>query len=100
MTSVIVAPEARDDIARIVAHLAAVASLTTAARWNDRLWYAIEAIADFPGAGAPRPRLGTHVRIKIVSPYIVIYEHERGAASASVLRVVHGRQRITKKLLR
>ncbi len=100
MTSVIVAPEARADVARIIAHLASVASLATASRWNDRLWSAIDEIAEFPGSGAPRPQLGANVRIKIVTPYLIIYEHVRGADTADVLRVVHGRRRITTKLLR
>jgi toxin ParE1/3/4 len=100
MIEVIVAPQARADLARIISNLAAVASSATAARWNDRLWQTIDRIAEFPGSGARRSRLGAHVRIKIVTPYIVIYEHERGADKVFVLRVVHGRRRITRKLLK
>ena len=99
MIEVIVAPQARADLARIVLHLASVASVATAGRWNDRLWAVVDGIAEFPGSGAPRPQLGTHIRIKIVTPYIVIYEHESGSHRAFVLRVVHGRRRITKKIL-
>ena len=64
-----------------------------------RLWKAVDDIAEFPGAGPPRPNLGLLVRIKIVTPCIVIYEHEPGTGVAYVLRVIHGRRRITKKLL-
>ena len=96
----IVAPEARADLARIIDHLSSVASVATATRWNDRLWSAIKNIASFPGSGAPRPRLGAHVRIKVVAPYIIIYEHDKGAGVAYVLRVVHGHRNITKRLLR
>lgn len=100
MTEVTVAPQARSDLIRIVDHLASVASPATAGRWNDRLWATIDGIAHFPGTGAPRQRLGRNIRIKVVRPYIVIYGHELGSGTAHVLRVLHGRRKITRKLLR
>ena len=100
MIEVIVSPQARADIARIIDRLISVASVATATRWNDRLWSMVDEIASFPGSGAPRPRLGKHTRIKIVAAYIVIYEYKRGATTANVLRIVHGRRRITRKLAR
>jgi toxin ParE1/3/4 len=100
MTEVIVAPQARADLLRIVDHLEAVASPATARRWNDKRWAAIDRIAEFPGGGSPRRKLGRDIRIEIVKPYIVIYEHVRGSVVANVLRVVHGRRRIARKLLR
>lgn len=100
MTEVTVAPQARSDLVRIVDHLGEVASPATAIRWNARLWATIDGIAHFAGTGAPRQRLGRNIRIKVVKPYIVIYEHELGSGVAHVLRVLHGRRRITPKLLR
>ena len=52
-----------------------------------------------PGIGAPRPALGRNIRIGIVSPYIVIYRHTDADDTVTVLRVVHGRRRITGALL-
>jgi toxin ParE1/3/4 len=98
--TVIVAPQARGDLSQIVAGLATVASIATARRWNERLWSTIEGLAEFPGDGAPRSRLGKNIRIKIVTPYILIYEHERDASDVYVLRVIHGRRRISQRLLR
>jgi toxin ParE1/3/4 len=43
------------------------------------------------------PALGPNVRIGVVSPYIVIYRHAED--TVNVLRIVHGRRRITDKLL-
>ena len=100
MIEVSVAPQARADIARIVEYLAAVASPATASQWNNRFWSTIDSIADFPGSGALRPRLGRDVRFKLVYPYLVIYLYERDAVVAHVLRVLHGRRRITRRLLR
>ena len=86
MISVIVSPQARADIAGIIDHFSTVASVATAIRWSNRLWIMVDDIAAFPGSGAPRPRLGANVRIKIVAAYIMIYEYERGAAPAGSAR--------------
>lgn len=99
MIEVVIAPEARDDLLAIVTYLAEVAGSQTASRWHDALWSAIDGIADFPGAGAPRPSLGKHVRINVVAPYIVVYEHGPGSAQDFVLRVLHGRRDVTRRLL-
>jgi toxin ParE1/3/4 len=58
-----------------------------------------ERLADFPESGAPRPKLGPDVRIGIVSPYIAIYRYDETSNSVIVLRIVHGRRKITGKLL-
>jgi len=34
-----------------------------------------ERLMRHPDSGAPRPAIGTHVRIGVISPYVVIYEH-------------------------
>ena len=100
MIEVVVAPEARADLDQIITTIAAAAGSATAGRWNDRFWATVDEIAAFPGPGPPRKRLGSGIRIKIVRPYIVIYEHAHGAEQAFVLRVVHGKRRITRKLVR
>lgn len=99
MTRVVVSPEARSDLLQIVAHLGVVAGPTTADKWDRKLWKAIDDLTEFPGSGAPRPTLGEHVRIAIVHPYIVLYEHMHGSDLVQILRVVHGRRKITKHLL-
>jgi toxin ParE1/3/4 len=57
-------------------------------------------LAAFPESGAPRPKLGSGIRIGIVSPYLVIYRHGDPEGLVSVLRIVHGSRRITGELLR
>ncbi len=46
-----------------------------------------------------RPAIGQNIRIGIVSPYIVIYRYSERDDTVTVLRLVHGRRRITGKLL-
>ncbi len=56
-------------------------------------------LAAFPNNGAPRPKIGANIRVGIVSPYIVIYNTETDGI-VRVLRIVHGRRKITGKLIR
>lgn len=98
--TVVVSSEARRDLLQVVALLGLVAGPATADKWDRKLWKAIDDLAEFPGGGAPRPALGEHARIVPVHPYVVIYEHVRGSDIVRVLRVVHGRRNITRRLLR
>jgi toxin ParE1/3/4 len=59
-----------------------------------------ERLADHPDSGLPRPSIGEDVRIGIVSPYIVIYEHDPANDIVTIFRIVHGRRKITGALLR
>ena len=100
MVEVVVSQQARTDLLDIIGYLATVASRGVTRSWHDRLWAAIDHLAEWPGEGAPRPKLGANVRIKIVGPYLVIYEHQRGDTTLQVLRVLYGSRRITRKLVR
>jgi toxin ParE1/3/4 len=53
-----------------------------------------------PDSSPRRPALGNNIRIGIVSPYIVINQHRVDDNIVTILRVVHGRRRITGSLLR
>jgi toxin ParE1/3/4 len=100
MVEVIVSPQARADIIGIIDYLRCEASLGVTRKWHARLWQKIQDIGESPGIGAPRRKFGRHVRIRIVGPYLIIYEHQRGEPVAHVLRVVSGSRRITRKFVR
>jgi len=59
-----------------------------------------EHLAEFSNSGAPRPKIGSEIRIGIVHPYIVIYRHTEADRIVRVLRIVYGSRKITGKLLR
>jgi plasmid stabilization system protein ParE len=99
MTRLIVSEPADRDLATIVAYLAQEAGVATAERYAAAFDALFDRLTDFPGIGSPRPALGDDVRIGIVSPYIVIYAYDVAADVATVLRVIHGRRKITRKLL-
>lgn len=66
---------------------------------HTRLFEALcERLANHPASGPARLALGPNIRIGIVSPYI-IYQHSENDDTVTVLRIVHGRQEITRKLL-
>jgi len=54
-------------------------------------------LAEFPASEAPRPKLGVAARIKLVHPYVVIYDHHDD--TVTVLRVLHGHRDITIELM-
>jgi toxin ParE1/3/4 len=56
-------------------------------------------LAEHPDSGAPRPALGANIRIGLVSPYLIIYEHDAKPDTVTILRIVHGRRKITGALL-
>jgi plasmid stabilization system protein ParE len=100
MNRVVVSPEARNDLLEIIAYISLFAGSATAERWDRRLWKVIEDLAEFPAIGALRPALGDQTRILVVQPYVLIYEHAVGTNIVQVLRVVHGRRNIARRLLK
>ena len=99
MARVIVTPSADADAAGIIAYLEAKAGYGVAARYNASFEQLYDNLADFPDAGAPRPKIGSNIRIGVVSPYVVIYRRTEADGTVRVLRIVHGSRRITGKLL-
>ncbi len=99
MPTVQVSPEADNDTADIISYLAAEAGKRTAVKYIGLLEHLYNQLSEFPDSGAPRPALGSRVRIGIVSPFIVIYEHDASMDLVTILRIVHGNRRITEKLL-
>jgi toxin ParE1/3/4 len=99
MARVIIASTADADTDGILTDLAAKGGRRLAAKYDDLFERLYDRLGDYPGSGAPRRALGSDIRIGIVSPYIVIYRHRADDDTVTVLRIVHGRRRITGALL-
>jgi toxin ParE1/3/4 len=99
MARLIVSLLAQADTAYIARNLTAKAGHVVAARYLDSFEKLYDRLTHHPASGAPRPAIGPPIRIGIVSPYIVIYEHDARQDIVSILRIVHGRRRITGELL-
>lgn len=90
---------ASGDEAFILEDLHRKAGLPTAAKFRSLFAALYDRLADHPRSGHLRPALGAHVRIGIVAPYLVVYEHVAHAETVTILRVIHGSQDITLGLL-
>ena len=98
MARVIVTEPAKQDVRDILTDLSERAGYGVASRYAADFKAAYRGLAQFPGNGPPRRALGPNARIKIVYPYVIIYDHE--ASNATVLRVLHGRRDITIQLIK
>jgi toxin ParE1/3/4 len=70
-----------------------------AAKFNRRFERFYERLADHPDCRPPRPKLGSYIRSGVVLPYVVIYQHVEGTDIVSIIRMLHGRRLLTRKLL-
>ena len=99
MARLIITASADSDTASILDDLADKAGVSVAARYNadfDALYRRLER---FPESGSLRPALGRFVRIGLVSPYTIIHEYIASDDALTILRIVHGRRRITRRML-
>jgi toxin ParE1/3/4 len=52
-----------------------------------------------PESCQARPNLGAHVRVGVMHPYLAIYRYATGSDTVSIIRILHGRRKITRQLL-
>ena len=100
MSRIIFTEAADADAASIFDELYTKAGKPTVVKYRASFKILYDNLAAFPDSGAPRPNIGAGIRIGIVSPYIVITRHAEPDGVVTVLRIVHGRRRITGKMLR
>ena len=99
MTRLVVTADADADLNEILDYLHKEAGAPVATSYGNRFAAIIERLVESPGIGAPRPTLGPHVRIGIVPPYVLIYDFTAANDTLTLLRVVHGRRNITRRLI-
>ena len=84
----------------MLADIASDAGYFVASKTNARIEDLYERLADYPECRQARPRLGTHIRVGVVFPCLVIYRHIKGDDTVSIIRIIHGRREITRKIFR
>jgi toxin ParE1/3/4 len=99
VTRVIISPEADADSGAILSDLAAQAGPRVADRYEADFDAVYERLAVFPQLGAPRARLSKDLRMCIVLPYLIFYEYLEAKETVTILRIVHGKRKITRKFL-
>jgi toxin ParE1/3/4 len=97
MTPVVVSPKADEDVSLMLEHLQAVAGPAVMRRYVQELNAIYERLTLFPDSGPRRKSLGPHVRIAVLSPYVIIYEHVNG--TVTIVRVLDGRRNVTRRLV-
>jgi toxin ParE1/3/4 len=99
MTRLLVTAEAEAVVNDILDYLRKEAGAPIAASYGRKFAAIIERLVESPGIGAPRPALGRDARIGIVPPYVLIYEFTATDDTLTLLRVVHGKRNITRRLI-
>ena len=99
MARIVVTASADADTAFILGDLAAKAGVNVAARYYADIDTLYRRLERFPESGSPRPALGRLVRIGFVSPYNVIHEYIKFDDEGTIMRIVHARRRITRRML-
>jgi plasmid stabilization system protein ParE len=97
MARLVFAPSAIADAREILTTLVEKAGQPVAAAYWDRFQSTFKRVAAFPQSGVARPRLGELVRIAVIRSYVVIYR--TNANVAEVVRIIHDRRNITRRLL-
>jgi toxin ParE1/3/4 len=94
MTRPVLSPQ---DFDEILDHLTREAGQAVASKYRRALLHLFDLLDDQPALGAPQRKLGRGVRMGVVAPYLVLYRYTGDAVT--VLRILHGKRRITPRLL-
>ena len=97
MARVAISIFARRDVNSILSDLNERAGSPVSKRYAAEFKKMNETVAEFPESGPLRKGLGRYARIKVVLPYVVVYDF--AGDLVTVLRVLHGQRNITKKLI-
>ena len=90
-------PSARADLEKIASEIIDNNGAIVAARVLRRMRRSLSNLGDYPEIGRKRPQLGRGVRSWPFRPWIAFYR--RAGDDVEVIRVIHGKRRINRKLL-
>jgi toxin ParE1/3/4 len=100
MTRLVVTEDADADLEEILNYLEREAGPRVAEAYGHKFSLCLARLVDFPGLGTRRPALGADTRVGIVRPYILIYEYTSADDTLTLLRIIHGKRNITRRLIR
>jgi toxin ParE1/3/4 len=92
------APAAARDLQKISDDISAAAGERVASSFLARMRRSIDGLAHSPRMGRLRPGFGPGVRSWAFSPYVAFYREN--ASNVEIIRIVHGRRRLTRRLVR
>lgn len=100
MTKVIISPRAEADIDDITTYLAGRGGELLVTKYYGLFDDVYRRLEMWPTSGPARRQLGKSARITVVKPYVMIYDFESKYDIVTIVRVVRGSRRITRRLLR
>lgn len=95
----VVSRRAHQDLLEILRQLTQVAGWRVAQAYGERFLRLYELICERPEICAARPKLGPFARVGVVHPYLVIYRHIPGEDVVGLIRILHGRRKLSRRLL-
>ena len=95
MTRLVTTKEAEADVEDILRHLERVAGPKVAADYGSSFSETMKRLLLWPESGAKRPMLGPNVRIAVVAPYNLIHDYDSASDTLTLLRVLHGKRKVT-----
>jgi plasmid stabilization system protein ParE len=90
MARILRAPLARTDLIHIWRYIAEERSEAVADGLLERIYEALETLAQTPAIGRERPEYSGTPRSFVVRPYVIFYEPLRQGEGIAVWRVLHG----------
>jgi toxin ParE1/3/4 len=88
------------DRLEILSYLAATAGILIANDYDTDFKEWLKLLRHRPECGSPRGRLGRNIRLYVVYPYVSLYTYDPDQDLIRILRIVHGKRRITAKILK
>jgi len=98
MARLIVTDRADLDVSAIIEILNKNAGAEVAGRYRRDFDFVFDRLAMFPRSGVLRPQLGGDMRIAVVTPYVVFYDHRQD--DVVIVRILDGRRKISRRMVR
>ena len=99
MTRLVISAKIKVDIAEIASQLEEKAGRATAERYLLQFARATRRLMEMPRCGASRPVLGLLTRRIVIRPYLLIYDYDHVEDTVILLRILHGRRRVTSAMV-
>ena len=99
MAAVTFSPQGRQDLFDILTAMNNIAGVRTARSYEVQFQAAAIRFSETPGIGALRAEFGPNTRIWTVEPYVIFYDGEPKGEAVTVLRILHGRRKISEAMI-
>ncbi len=90
---------AQSDATSIARDLALKAGVSVAAKYIAAFDKVYSRLLIYPESGPLRPAIGKRIGMAVVPPYAILYEFEESIDTVTILRIVHGRRKMTGEML-